>query len=51
MIGSRTAENNETGLRLMEQMGARLTSTEAVLFELLKVAEGEKFKAISQIVK
>ena len=50
-IGSRTKENNDIGLRMMEQMGARVTSTEAVLFELLKVAEGEKFKAISQIVK
>jgi hypothetical protein len=35
----------------MIQLGAKLTSTEAVLFELLKVAKGDKFKAISQIVK
>jgi hypothetical protein len=36
---------------MMKQAGAYLTSTEAVLFELLKVAGGEKFKKISQIVK
>jgi hypothetical protein len=35
----------------MTQLGAKLTGTEAVLFEFLKVAKGEKFKAISQIVR
>jgi nicotinamidase-related amidase len=50
-IGSRTAENREIALRMMEGLGVKLTSTEAVLFELLKVAEGDKFKAISQIIR
>lgn len=50
-VSSRTPENREIGLNMMKQMGAILTSTEAVLFELLKVASGDKFKAISQIVK
>jgi nicotinamidase-related amidase len=50
-IGSRTAENRDTGLRMMERLGVNPTSTEAVLFELLKVAEGEKFKAISRIIR
>ena len=35
----------------MTQLGAKITSTEAALFELLKVAKGDKFKAISQIVR
>lgn len=51
VIASRTPENRETGLRMMERLGANLTSTEAVLFELLRVAGGDKFKAISQIVR
>ncbi|MGB7511548.1 MAG: hydrolase, partial [Pelodictyon phaeoclathratiforme] len=28
-----------------------LTSTEMAVFELLRVAEGERFKAISKIIK
>ena len=50
-VSSRTQQNRDTGIKMMIQLGAKLTSTEAVLFELLKVAKGEKFKAISQIVK
>jgi len=50
-ISSRTKENREIGLKMMTQLGAKITSTEAVLFELLKVAEGDKFKSISRIVK
>ena len=50
-VSSRTAENRQIGFDMMKHTGAWLTSTEAVLFELLRVAEGEKFKKISQIVK
>jgi len=50
-ISSRTAPNRDLGLQRMRDAGARLTSVEMVLFELLKAAEGEKFKAISRIVK
>ena len=50
-ISSRTGENRDIGIRMMTRLGARLTSTEACLFEMLKVAEGDKFKAISKIVK
>jgi nicotinamidase-related amidase len=50
-VSSRTAENREIGLNLMRQMGIAITGTEMALFELLKIAEGEKFKAISSIVK
>jgi hypothetical protein len=32
-------------------MGVPPTSTEMALFELLKVAQGDKFKQISNIVK
>ncbi len=50
-ICSRTVGDKEIGLNLICRMGAVLTSTETVLFELLRIAGGEKFKAISQIVK
>lgn len=50
-VSSRTLENRKIGFNLMKQTGAILTSTETVLFELLKIAKGEKFKTISQIVK
>jgi nicotinamidase-related amidase len=50
-VSSRTEENKQLGIRCIEKAGASLTSTEMALFELLRVAEGEKFKAISKIVK
>jgi nicotinamidase-related amidase len=50
-VSSRTGQNKNTGIHMMLESGAKLTSTEAALFELLKVAKGDKFKAISQIVR
>ena len=50
-VSARTEQNKDIGIKMMIQLGAKLTSTEAALFELLKVAKGEKFKAISQIVR
>jgi nicotinamidase-related amidase len=50
-VSSRTEENKLLGIRCIEKAGASLTSTEMALFELLRVAEGERFKAISNIVK
>jgi nicotinamidase-related amidase len=50
-VSSRTPENIEISLNLMRQLGVLITGTETALFELLKTAGGEKFKAISRIVK
>jgi nicotinamidase-related amidase len=50
-VSSRTEENKLLGIRCIEKEGASLTSTEMAIFELLRVAEGERFKAISRIVK
>lgn len=50
-VSSRTAENRELGIRAIEQLGARLTGTEMVLFEMLQVSGTEEFKAISKLVK
>jgi len=50
-VSSRTAENKQIGLEKIKEAGASLTSTEIVLFELLKIAKGDKFKKIIKIVK
>lgn len=50
-VSSRTLEDKQIGIEAIKSMGARLTSVEMCLFEMLKVAEGEKFKKIIQIVK
>ncbi len=50
-VSSRTKENRDVGIHCIEKRGALVTSTEMVIFELLRIAEGEKFKAISKIIK
>ncbi|MGD8343262.1 MAG: hydrolase [Desulfobacterales bacterium] len=50
-VASRTAENKQVGLEKCKQAGAGLTSTETVLFEMLKIAKGDKFKEIIKVVK
>ena len=50
-VSSRTIRNRDIGLAKLKDSGASLTSTEMVLFELLKTAENEKFKDIFKIVK
>lgn len=50
-VSSRRFEDKKIGLERMRSEGAKLASTEMVLFELLRVAKGEKFKEILKIVK
>jgi nicotinamidase-related amidase len=50
-VSSRTAANRAVGLERMRQAGARVTSVEMALFELLGAADGDAFKAILRIVK
>ncbi len=50
-VSSRSEENRMLGIRCIEKAGASLTSSEMAIFELLRVAEGERFKAISKIIK
>ena len=50
-VASRTLENKRIGLEKSKAAGASITSTETVLFELIKVAQGDKFKEIIKIVK
>ena len=50
-VTSRTKENYENALEMMKDMGAVINNTEAVLFDLLKKAGTEEFKAISKMIK
>ena len=50
-VSSRAAFNRQIGLEKMKDAGAKLTSVETALFELLRVAEGPKFKSILKIVR
>jgi len=50
-VSSRTAQNKQLGLERMRAKGAGVVSTEMCLFELLRVARGEQFKAVLNIVK
>lgn len=48
---SRTAKSHEIGLQKMMQLGVKLTTVEMALFEMLQIAKGDQFKAISKLVK
>ena len=50
-VSSRDPENKMVSLFKMGAAGISPTTMEIALFELLKVASGEKFKRISNIVK
>lgn len=50
-VSSRTAQNKQLALQKVQQLGARLTSVEMALFELLGKAEGPAFKSLLKIVK
>jgi len=50
-VSSRTLENKSIGLQVMQAAGAKLTSTEMVLFELQQKAEGEEFKQMIKLIK
>lgn len=50
-INSRSAHNRETGLAKMRQSGALPTSIEMSLFELMRDAAHEQFKAVQKLIK
>lgn len=50
-IGARTETNRQTGLAKMQQSGALPSSTEMALFELLRDARHEQFKAVQRLIK
>ncbi len=50
-VSSRTRENRDVGLERAKQSGATITSVEMALFEMLKVAGGDRFKQILKVIK
>ena len=50
-VSSRTSFNTTVALERMKTEGVILTSTEMVLFELLKTAENANFKEFQRIIK
>lgn len=50
-VCSRFKENYLNGLELMQGVGAVVTNTETVLFDLLKVAGTPEFKVISRLLR
>lgn len=50
-VDSRHPLDKEVGLKKMQSGGAELTTVEMVLFELQRIAQGDQFKQISQVIK
>lgn len=50
-ISSRTAENAQNGFELMRDLGAAITNSETIIYEIMQVAGTEEFKKILKIVK
>jgi len=50
-VASRREDHRETGLVLCERAGAILTTTESIVFDWLKQAGSDEFRAISKLVK
>jgi hypothetical protein len=50
-VDSRTDENWRIGLKLMERAGAVITSTEAVVYQLLKKAGTKEFNKILKLIR
>lgn len=50
-VSSRNKIDYKTAIRRMSKHGVEVTTTEAILFELLEVCGTEEFKKISKIVK
>lgn len=50
-VSSRVKENYINGLHLMKEMGAVITNTESIVFDLLKKAGTPEFKVLSKLIK
>lgn len=50
-VGSRTVANKENALAMFRQMGAVVSNTETLIFDLLQVAGTPLFKQVSVLIK
>jgi len=50
-VSSRKKNDNDTALKVLDNIGAGLTTVEMLLFDILKNANDENFKKLSSIIK
>jgi nicotinamidase-related amidase len=50
-VSSRAPQNKAIALEKMKDSGAYITTTETVLFEIMKIAEGPEFQEILKLVR
>lgn len=50
-VSSRTEANYLNGISLMKSMGAIITNTESIIFDLLKRSDNPNFKELSKLIK
>ena len=50
-VSSRTKENKKIGIKRIVQSGGQASCVEMVFFELLRAAQGDKFKQIIKLIK
>ena len=50
-VGSRRTGDHETSIKELRSIGARIYSTEAIMFEWCKTSDRKEFKSISNIAK
>lgn len=50
-VGSRTKENYDNSISLMRDMGAVISNTETIVFDLLKKSGTEEFKTLMKLIK
>lgn len=49
-VGSRTEKNAKNGIEMLREMGAVITNTETVLFDLAGIAGTEEFKTLQKLI-
>ena len=50
-VGSQRREDHDVALKRLENEGVKLTTTESIIFELLKDSNHDSFRDISSLVK
>ena len=49
-LGSRTEKNSKNGIELLREMGAVISNTETILFDLAGIAGTDEFKSIQKLI-
>ena len=49
-MGSRTEKNSKNGMELLREMGAVISNTETILFDLAGIAGTDEFKSLQKLI-